>query len=187
MQPKICVTLQAQNISNVIKTIRRLEPQAPDLIEIRFDYGKNEINPYKIKEITKTPLIATARVKTEGGLWEGNEKTRINLLIKASYAGFTYIDLEASTPNLLQTVSELQGAGSKLIISYHDFNMTPTFDDMEEMYKRTKIVGGNLCKIVGTANSYVDNLVYLEFLKKYPGNIAFGMTTTGVLSRIISP
>jgi 3-dehydroquinate dehydratase-1 len=187
LQPKICVTLQAQNISNIIKTIKRLEPQAPDLIEIRFDYGKSEIDPSKIKAITKIPLIATARVKTEGGLWEGNEKTRINLLIKACNAGFTYVDLEASTPNLLQAASELQEAGSKLIISYHDFHKTPTFDDMEEMYKQTKIVGGTLCKIVGTTNNNVDNLVYLEFLKKYPGNIAFGMTTMGILSRIISP
>ena len=133
MLPKICVTLPAQNISNVLKTIKRLEPQAPDLIEIRFDFKKNEIEPNKIREITNIPLIATARLKKEGGLWEGNERTRINLLIKAGNAGFNYIDLEASTLNLLQAASELHETGSKLIISYHEFEKTPAFKDMEEM------------------------------------------------------
>ncbi|MBN1683406.1 type I 3-dehydroquinate dehydratase [Candidatus Bathyarchaeota archaeon] len=187
MNPKICVTLQALNISKIIKTIKRLEPLSPDLIEIRFDYSKKDINPYKIVEVTKIPLIATARIKNDGGLWKKPEKDRINLLINACNSGFSYVDLEASTPNILNVASDLQSTSSKLIISYHDFNKTPTIYEMEEMYTRAKNSGCSICKIVGNANNYYDNIVYLEFLKNHPGNIAFGMSTSGVLSRIISP
>lgn len=187
MRPKICVSIQANNITKVIKTIKRLESQAPDLIEIRFDYSKNEVEPNKIRETTKIPLIATARTRVEGGLWEGNEKVRINVLTKASNSGFDYIDLEASTPNLLQTALDIQGAGSNLIISHHNLIKSPSFNEMEEIQKKSKIVGSSICKIVGTVNNYVDNLIYLEYLRKYPGNIAFGMGVLGISSRIISP
>jgi 3-dehydroquinate dehydratase type I len=164
-----------------------LEKKKIDLIETRIDYLKEKIILTDIKAATDIPLIGTVRSSGQGGVWRGSEKERIHLVLECTKAGFDYIDLELATKNLAKIVEEIKKSKSKVILSYHDFQRTPTNEEMVGIYNTIKSYGGDYCKIVGTANAISDNLAYLNFLSLHLGNIAFGMGKAGILSRILCP
>ena len=67
-----------------------------DMIELRLDLlaGGDPLQTIKaVRKSTAKPIIATARLKTEGGMFQGSERERIDLLIKASYYA-DYVDVE---------------------------------------------------------------------------------------------
>jgi len=58
-----------------------------DMIELRLDLlaGGDLLQTLKaIREATAKPIIATARLRTEGGMFQGSERERVDLLSTAS-------------------------------------------------------------------------------------------------------
>ena len=69
-----------------------------DMIELRLDLiATDPIEAIKaVRKATIKPIIATNRLKAEGGKFEGNERERCELLIQASiYADYVDIELRA--------------------------------------------------------------------------------------------
>jgi 3-dehydroquinate dehydratase-1 len=67
-----------------------------DMIELRLDLlaGGDPLQTIKaVRKATGKPIIATVRLKTEGGMFKGSERERIDLLIKATYYA-DYADVE---------------------------------------------------------------------------------------------
>lgn len=185
MKPKICVSIPAFTDTQTMSQIQKLD--APDLIEIRFDFRVEDIDVKKIREATNIPLIGTNRRQDQGGFANEIEEKRVSLLEKASKAGYQYIDIAITTPNIDKIIESFKKKGSKVIVSYHDFQKTPTRDTIQEVYLEAKEKGATLVKIIGTAIEPKDNMVYLNFLNENPGNISFGMSQHGVTSRVMSP
>ena len=178
--PMICLSVAAYTTEHVLKAIRL---NSPDLYELRLDYQTCPIDLEEVRATTDAPLVATNR-GVRGGRDENN---RVALLLEASRVGYDYVDLEAECATLLEASGEIHGNGSRLIVSHHDAGSTPSHAAMRGLLDTSKRVGGDICKIVGTARSYGDNLVYLRFLADNPGNICFGMGQHGVLSRVMCP
>jgi 3-dehydroquinate dehydratase type I len=158
-----------------------------DLIEIRFDYSEEELDLNIIKKASKRPLIATNRSYEEGGLREKPLSERLNILIEASQEGYQFVDLELSIPKLEDKISVIRKNGVNILCSYHDFVGTPTIDLMENLHFKAMKAGADKVKIIGTATKKEDNLVYLTYNQRHPGNVSFGMGEEGIISRIISP
>jgi 3-dehydroquinate dehydratase type I len=158
-----------------------------DLIEIRFDYSEEELDLNIIKKASKRPLIATNRRYEEGGLREKPLSERLNILIEASQEGYQFVDLELSIPKLEDKISVIRKNGVNILCSYHDFVGTPTIDLMENLHFKAMKAGADKVKIIGTATKKEDNLVYLTYNQRHPGNVSFGMGEEGIISRIISP
>ncbi len=185
MKPWICVSVQSRTTSQTLEDIKRIEDA--DLIEIRLDYREEKLDLGLIAAASKVPLIGTNRRPDQGGKAKESELKRVQLLREAVEAGFMYIDLASTTENLGKVVEELQGMGAKVIASYHDFENPLSSDQLEEKYAELAATGSDIIKIIGWANGIVDNISYLAFNKKYPGNLSFGMGETGVTSRIMAP
>jgi 3-dehydroquinate dehydratase-1 len=78
----------------------------------------------------------------------------------------------------------------KLIISFHDFDETPSFTKMCKILEEEAAIGADICKIVTTAKRIEDNLSILNFLSKTCGNhktVSFCMGEEGKPSRFLSP
>ena len=174
--PRICLSVAAYTTEHVLDAIRL---NSPDLYEVRLDYRTHPIDLERVRAATGAPLIATDRGA------RGEE--RLALLIEASLAGFNYVDLETSCPAQQEASAEIRGNGSRLIVSHHDHESTPTGEEMGALLEASRRAGGDICKIVGTARSHGDNLVYLRFTAENPGNICFGMGRLGVPSRVMCP
>lgn len=163
--------------------------QGPDLIEVRFDYMESPGDPGIIRDSTDLPLIATNRRKDQGGHSKMKEPDRVAVILEAVEAGFDYADLELNTPKLEELGSRVKVLGGSLVISHHDFEGTPSAEELREIMNRMVERGADICKIIGTAQSPRDNLVYLGLFgsPREGGLVCFGMGRDGILSRVLSP
>jgi len=183
--PRICVAVKAVTVDQTIESIVRSE--LADLIEIRLDYRREPLNLNAIRVSTSKPLIATNRRKDQGGRAEEPESDRVQLLRDAVETGFEYVDLASNTEGLEKIVSELQKRRAKVIVSYHDFEHPLDIHQLESRHSELTKTGCDIIKIIGWTDCYDDNLPYLEYNKRHPGNVSFGMGEKGTTSRILAP
>ncbi len=187
--PKICVSIVAENWKKAVQEIHKTEQLGANLFELRMDLMGSFEGLTSIREATKLPLIATNRIKEQGGYYEGDERQRVNSLLKACDNGFDYVDLELTTRNLSSTIAEIRFRGVKTILSYHDFLKTPPILNLKEILSQELAYKPDICKIVGTSRTLDDNFTYLTLLQQLQGGrlVSFGMGEMGRLSRILSP
>lgn len=184
--PLICVTVAADKTQYTVNQLSSLEGLA-DFAEVRLDYASGKIELDRIRAATEIPLIATNRMKAQGGFWKGNEDDRINLLLSAIDAGMEYGDIEISVTDLPKIVEEVHSRGSKLITSYHSFKGPLSREEMKRVLDVSKANKADICKVISFARAYSDNVACLEFLQRNPGNICFALGAAGVPSRVLSP
>jgi len=134
-----------------------------DMIELRLDLlsGGDPLQTLKaIRKATVKPIIATARLRTEGGMFQGSEKERIDLLIKAAcYAD--YVDVELLADQRDYAIARIM---KPVIISYHDFQGMPEESKLTGIYEEMKKTKAAIAKIAVTPKSLHDNLRILQFL-----------------------
>ncbi len=159
--PRICVVITAKDTAEALERLTYVASQGPDLIEVRFDYMETPDDPGIIRDSTDLPLIATNRRKDQGGHSTMKEPDRVALILDAVEAGFDYADLELNTPELDELGSRVKALGGSLVISHHDFEGTPSVEELRETMSRMVERGADVCKIIGTAQSPRDNLTYL--------------------------
>jgi len=185
VKPLICVAVTGRDTEQIIARIGGL--QQADLIEIRLDHRTKPIDLSRVRDATETPLIATNRPEYQGGRSNEPEEGRLGALYGACEAEFEYADIELGSPDSEDAIKRVHDLGSKCIVSHHDFNATPTLDELIGMHAEAKSMGADVVKLVGTARCYSDNMVYLSYLSGNPGNVSFGMGHHGVPSRVMSP
>jgi len=134
-----------------------------DMIELRLELlaGGDPLQTLKaIREATAKPIIATARLRTEGGMFQGSERERVDLLIKAScYAD--YVDLELLADQRDDVIARIM---KPVIVSYHDFQGMPEELQLIGIYEEMKKTKAAIAKIAVTPKSLHDNLRILQFL-----------------------
>ncbi len=134
-----------------------------DMIELRLDLlaGDDPLQTIKaIRKATAKPIIATARLKTEGGMFQGSEIERIDLLIRAAnYAD--YVDLELLADQRDDAIARIK---KPVILSYHDFQGMPAELELAGIYQEMKKTKAAIAKIAVTPQSLQDNLRILQFL-----------------------
>jgi len=187
--PRICTVITSADTAAAVEAINKVLTQKPDLIEVRLDYMESPGHLTRIRETTDLPLIATNRLRGQGGLWNGDEVDRVQVLLSASDAGFDYVDLELSTSSIHEVGTNVKALGAKLIISHHDLENTPRIRVLRKIMREELDAGADVCKIVGTARERNDCLTYLRLLQENPGVplVSFGMGAAGVMSRVLSP
>jgi 3-dehydroquinate dehydratase I len=164
-----------------------------DMIELRLDtFSRQSLEeasgPFAyLASPGRLPAIATNRPVREGGAFEGPEKDRFNALLRAARAGAEWIDVEAGTP--AEIMESLRGFGSKILVSHHDFEKTPSVGELGKIVEQLCRSGADAVKIATQAASQADNLVVLgliPFAKKEFGKelVAFCMGTAGRWSRV---
>jgi len=195
VKPRICVSLAAKTPSEIPVMIRRAEEAEADLIEIRLDYlnidlsGAMKILEDFVREAS-IPMIATNRQYEQGGLRPQDEDGRIQILIQAAEAGFRYVDVELTTAKLGSVVKKIRSYGAKPMISFHDFEKTPSFQDMEKIIRSEIDAEAEICKLITTARNVEDNFKCLLLARKISRSakiVCFAMGRKGLISRVLSP
>ncbi|MCK9565352.1 MAG: type I 3-dehydroquinate dehydratase [Methanothrix sp.] len=134
-----------------------------DMIELRLDLLDAD-DPLQtieaVRKATAKPIIATARLRTEGGMFQGSERERIDLLIKAAYYA-DYVDLELLADQRDNAIARIT---KPVIVSYHDFRGMPDDLQLTGIYEEMKKTKAAIAKIAVTPLSLKDNLRILQFL-----------------------
>jgi 3-dehydroquinate dehydratase-1 len=134
-----------------------------DMLELRLDLLAPDDPLQTLKAVRKAtikPIIATARLKTEGGMFQGSERERIDLLIKAAYYA-DYVDVELLADQRDYAISNII---KPVIVSYHDFQGMPDPSQLIGIYEEMKKTKAAIAKIAVTPRSLQDNLRILQFL-----------------------
>jgi len=157
-----------------------------DLFEIRIDMVG--AGWQQVAERLPKPWLATNRVASEGGKWSGDEPSRVRELLCALELGASLVDIELQTPGVEAIVKAIKRK-AKCVVSYHDWNGMPKLGDLERVVQRQLAVGADICKVVGKANRFEDNVTPLELVGRFPdvALIALSIGPDGVIGRTLSP
>jgi 3-dehydroquinate dehydratase-1 len=187
---RVCVSVPPKTVDEAFELIRKAEAQHADLIEVRLDYLTNHDQIADIPSCSKTPLIATNKSTEQHGKFSGTETERQKILVDAAKNGFAYVDVDLGTPKQTELISKLHEAGVKVIVSFHDFEQTPTAEQLNKVLDEELALGADVCKIITIANSVKDNLTTLNFVSeasKKAKIVCFALGDLGKQSRLVSP
>jgi 3-dehydroquinate dehydratase type I len=165
--------------------VKKIEPIV-DLFEVRIDLiGDNWTD---VARQLKKPWIACNRMVEEGGKWEGNEARRIERLLQAVELGAKIVDIEYNAKNV-ENIIKLIKKRAECLLSFHDFQKTPSLDVLKQIVNKELKAGADICKVVTTAQNFEDNLAVMRLFSEFPDvkMVAFAMGTQGFISRVMAP
>ncbi len=185
---RICVSIARATVEEGLAVAEGICSLA-DVIEIRLDHLQDIfVSPF-IAHLTK-PLLFTNRPIWEGGGFAGDEEARIAPLIEAAKQGADYVDLELKAPTASQKalLEAVESSAGRLILSWHNFQETPTREELVGRLAMIQDKGAHIAKIVTMAHDYHDVLRVLqlqeEAVRMEIPLIAFCMGSPGVVSRV---
>ncbi len=186
---KICLPIVETTGGKALRAVAEANGPA-DLIELRVDYLKAPSLEPLLAE-GKKPLIVTNRRREEGGRYGGDEKKRLAVLQEAADLGADFVDVELGSERSLLKELIHHKNGSRIILSSHDFQRTPSPRELRNLCGRMIGWGTEVVKIVPFARSFEDNLRILSLLpyarERNQKIVAFCMGEKGKMSRIFSP
>ena len=175
----LCVPLTGSTCEQMLRDLQAAAAAGADMVELRLDYLQDHSEPAIRKLMAaadKFPgeVIATCRLASEGGVWDGDESRRVSLLEQAGLAGADYIDFEhaawQASANVRQKIGLVCEVGlqtdrprSKLILSKHNFERTPT--NLDTIFAELAAEPAHVVKLVCKANRITDAVRILEALR----------------------
>ena len=137
------------------------------------------------------PIIVTHRRREEGGRYTGDEKKRVGVLQEAIDLGASFVDVEVASKAFLLQELVNHSDPTRLILSFHDCQGTPSLAELIRLFGRMMRVGAEVIKILTLARAFEDNLRNLSLLpyasERKQKIVAFCMGEKGKMSRIFAP
>jgi 3-dehydroquinate dehydratase type I len=189
----ICISIVPGTNEEALSLLGKALPAA-DLVELRIDCIEKPDLPMLLYA-GKKRILVTNRRREEGGFFASCEDERVELLVEAVNLGARLVDVEARTGaaavGRLGRAIRAKGGKTKLIVSHHDMQGTPTRRTLERRLKACRQLGADIVKIVTLANTVEDNLQVLGIiphaLESGQDVAAFCMGEKGRLSRVAAP
>ena len=182
--PKICVPLTPSCDKERISRLEKICSSPHDLIEWRVDFWEMpELIPGGTsrpdfseaplrsilssirKQIGDTPLLFTFRTKPEGGERSIRLQEYRDLVLAAAHSGMVdLIDLEYHLGEefLRPLISAVQEAGVKVVGSCHDYQGTPSAEEITGTLCRIQALGADISKIAVMPQSRDDVLTLMK-------------------------
>jgi len=173
------VCLSAEGVENALRQLGN-EPCA----ELRIDLVKPTLDEMKAI-MTQHPdvwFIVTCRP----GVFD--EETSLQYLETAAKCGAKYIDIEIErgAEKAARLRKACEGTDCKLIISYHNFECTPTQAELSMTIADCQQHGADIVKLACMVNVATDNATLLSLYNIHTNIVAFGMGNLGKISRLAS-
>ena len=177
----ICVTLGRGRHRTLLEEWGQAAEAGAELVELRIDCLRSEINLKRILSDRQTPIVFTVRRGADGGLWRGNEEKRLLLLREAIVSGVDYVDLEL---DIAQSIPRF--GKTKRIVSYHNFRETPS--DLDSIVAQAREAHPDVIKFAVVAKSLGEASRVLEVAARSSETvptIGIAMGPLGVFTRIL--
>ncbi len=183
----ICATLVEPTIEGMVAAANTTDA---DLVEVRLDYLK-ELNRFDDLAAIEKPIIVSCPPKNEGGVFEGTEEGRSRLLLKAlPPADYITVEMRMEEAVRETLIADAKKQRTKIIISFHDFDQTPSLEELSAIVDEQRVMGADVAKVACKAKTSDDAVTMLRLLavKKDGGPIiAIAMGDHGVLTRSLGP
>lgn len=208
---KVCVPIMVRDPADAALRAIAARDAGADLVEYRVDEcfsGDLESDAARalvegLEGLIRTsplPCILTCRLASEGGMYDGEDASRIALYERLGTMAETpaFIDVEDQayerSANLRQKVhlvvrhpGQLRDDRAGLLLSMHDFTGRPQ-DLLRRVTRMASHAAASAIKVVYTARSLRDSLELLDLAADSPlPTIALGMGEFGVMTRVLAP
>lgn len=216
---KICIPLMATNIDVLDNELEYVISKRPDLVEWRVDrflatheiwscedlimpltFIQSKLQDYEI------PVIFTFRGHREGGFLVVEDAMRLNCIYDIlNQFDLDFVDIELDLYEHYKDIDEgdivtslfkncvdlARTKGTRLILSHHDFDKTPSFDEMIATIKRGQSLRGDYIKMAympHSANEVLKLLAACDYGTNVLNQkmITLSMGERGRISRVIS-
>jgi 3-dehydroquinate dehydratase I len=196
--PLVCLPLVAADRISLLEQAEALLPLDPDLLEWRVDaFGDIDASLDALKDLTKAidsvPLIYTCRIDLEGGMSALARDKRLAVIEAAIESGLVdVVDIElCNDAAFIETVLAKAAAnGTKVILSFHDFDRTPEESAILERLQRAQEMGADIAKVAVMPKNHQDVLVLLAATLKARSGlleipiVTMSMGAEGVVTRL---
>lgn len=198
-RPKIIVPIVGRTEDEILEAGRQAKDLDCDLIEWRIDFydqvedaGQVAALSHKVKEAIQKPLLVTFRTKKEGGELELSDQAYFAIyaeVLKNGAADLLDVELFMPAAEVETTIQLAHEKGVKVVMCNHDFDATPS---QEEIVRRLSLMeekNADICKIAVMPNSSQDVLTLLQATAEMKAKatrplITMSMGALGMVSRV---
>jgi len=156
--PKICVPITDRTLQEMEVSAKRITEYPVDMIEWRIDWFEGIRENEKVLEAVRSlreqlgdrVLLVTNRTVEEGGMASVTRERyqELNMLLAESgCVDLIDVQLFFGGEQAEAWVRELQQAGVKVIGSWHNFDFTPSQEEMVQRLCRMQELGVDICKL----------------------------------------
>ena len=171
--PKICVPIVGRTVEELIQECRYLQDKPYDVVELRIDFladvtslpAVGEALAAVRRELPNSAFLFTFRTKEEGGETAVPEAYYFELIQYAVASGkVDAVDVEyfRNQDSIRQTLAVAKEHGVTVVMSNHDFEKTPSFDEITGRLIGMKQLGADVAKLACMPNSAKDVLTLLS-------------------------
>ncbi|KAG8048861.1 hypothetical protein GUJ93_ZPchr0009g1255 [Zizania palustris] len=130
--------------------------------------------------------------KWEGGEYEGDDEPRFEALMLAMELGAEYVDIELKVADkFMKLISGKKPETCKLIVSSHNYENTPSAEELGNLVAQIQATGADIVKIATTATEIIDVARMFQILvhcqEKQVPIIGLVMNDRGFISRVLCP
>lgn len=197
---KILASLMPADTEELLTDAEHMAETPVDVFEWRADYfqmqkAENYIQSgVALQSMVAKPVLWTLRSDREGGLYKGSDEQYVELVGKiAQSALFDAIDIEverAGVDILTPMVENARKGDTCVVMSYHNFDETPTIEAIMKKFAKMAECGADVFKVALMPQKPEDvlNLMQatLEARRKYDVPvIAMSMGPAGQVTRML--
>jgi 3-dehydroquinate dehydratase I len=173
------------------ETARAARDHGVDIAELRIDQFGSHEHAYVLNQVRKwsrLPTIATVRTEKQGGRYRQQESERL-LLFKAVLPEVDAVDVELDAEIRDQVIQLAKGQGKLAIVSYHNFDTTPSLEELSAYVDKAVQYGADVVKIATMVGHQADirTLARLTLEKSSARLAVIGMGGQGLLTRLFLP
>ncbi|XVE62587.1 hypothetical protein DITRI_Ditri06bG0130400 [Diplodiscus trichospermus] len=187
----ICVPIMAESVDQMLLQMRKAKELGGDIVEVRVDFLKN-FSPRQDLDIlikqAPLPTLVTFRPRWEGGQYDGDESKRQEALRLAMELGADYIDVELKVAHdFFNSLPGERPEHVKIIVSSHNYERTPSVEELGDLVARIQATGADIVKIATTALDIIDNVrIFQVLVHAQVPMIGLVMGERGLMSRILA-
>lgn len=198
--PKICVPIFEKTAEEILKEAENVAGLDPDIVEFRVDRFEHCFEHDSIRDVLaglreilgEIPLIFTFRTKDEGGEAEVGNSVYADLIIKACESGLIdMVDVEVLRQGDSESIIEAAHShGVKVVASHHDFEKTPSKDEILKDFMDMQKTSADILKIAVMPQGIGDVKLLMEAAEEMANEhadrpiVAISMSEKGTVSRV---
>ncbi|WP_174733138.1 type I 3-dehydroquinate dehydratase [Mesobacillus harenae] len=199
--PKICVPIVGETVQQLLEEAKLLKTIDADLVEWRVDFFKEVRNIEKVISalaqlhdiLKEKPLIFTFRSAREGGQTEVSSDFYSALnkaAVRSGMADIIDVELLSDESVVKELIEYAHSFNVYVILSNHDFQQTPSKDEIIKRLRKAQSLEGDLPKIAVMPSNSSDVITLLDatqtMKEQYADRpiITMSMAGTGVISRL---
>lgn len=166
--PAICAPLVARDAASLAEETARVAALQPDLLEWRVDFLADLADPAAVLQAGRAvraaaaglPILFTRRSRREGGqpigLAEAEVLDRYQAVCEAGLVDLIDTEMDNDPADVARLRALADRCGVTLVLSFHDFQRTPSVEAMVDKFRRAQELGADVAKLAVMPQSMED-------------------------------